>query len=425
MAKRRGFFAELQHQVAEAEKQRQKQLSEVYREQVAAQREAERTRKAAERAAVASARDEQREAEERRREAKRLHGEAREAEVASLNADLASKLEEIDGILTASLEVDSHIDLKALRIPNVVHPPFDPGKLAVPTPAMPEPVYPPEPVYQEPPAPGGLFGVKKKHAAAIERARAEHKHARQQWHEQTTAMRATYVAERDRRQKAEEGRRARLTAAEAKYREECRQRAAQAEARNRELDELIRDLAFDVESAIHEYVGIVLSNSVYPDAFPVSHDHEFDLTTRELQLTVTVPPPSVVPAVKEYKYAKGKDEIVSTAASLKTRKDRYASAVCQVAVRTLHEIFQADQGGKIYSIALTVRTDTISPATGNPETFPFVIAAADRETFRRFNLSDTNVVPQETLLYLGAAVSKSPFDLKRADTSRGVRVRGQ
>jgi hypothetical protein len=101
----------------------------------------------------------------------------------------------------------------------------------------------------------------------------------------------------------------RLRTAEAQYKIECQQREAEAEARNQELDKLISNLAFDVESAIHEYVGIVLSNSAYPDPFPVSHDHEFDLSSRELRLTVTVPQPSDVPAVKEYRYVKAKDEI--------------------------------------------------------------------------------------------------------------------
>jgi len=81
---------------------------------------------------------------------------------------------------------------------------------------------------------------------------------------------------------------------------------------------------------------------------------------------------------------------------LKARKDRYAGAVHQVAVRILHEIFEADRGGKI------------SPG---------------RETFSHFDLA--NVVPRATLDHLGAAVSKSPFDLTPADTSHGVRVRRQ
>ncbi len=161
----------------------------------------------------------------------------------------------------------------------------------------------------------------------------------------------------------------------------------------------------------------------YPDAFPVSYDYEFDLSNRELRLTVTVPPPSDVSAVKEYRYVKAKDLITSTQLTLKAQKDRYADAVHQVAVRTLHEIFEADRGGKIHSIALTLGTEARSPATGLSDAIPLVIVAADRQTFSHFDL--TNVVPRATLDYLGAAVSKSPFDLTPADTSHGVRARKQ
>jgi restriction system protein len=97
--------------------------------------------------------------------------------------------------------------------------------------------------------------------------------------------------------------------------------------------------------------------------------------------------------------------------------------VFQVAVRNMHEVFKADRNGKIRSIALTVATRATSPATGIEETIPLVIVAADKDTFTGFDLA--NVVPRATLEHLGAALSKSPFDLTPADTSRGVRQRGR
>jgi restriction system protein len=227
----------------------------------------------------------------------------------------------------------------------------------------------------------------------------------------------------ERREKEEAERLEKLAAAEARYRVECQQREAEASARNAELTKLINDLAFDVEAAIQEYVGIVLSNSVYPDVFPVEHDHEFSLATREVTLNVTVPAPSTVPSIKEYRYVKAKDEITSTSLPVREQKDRYANAVWQVAVRSLHEVFEADRAGKIHSIALTVGVDTIDHATGRPKTVPLVIVAADQDAFATFDLA--HVVPQATLQHLAAAMSKSPFDLTATDTSRGVRVRGQ
>ncbi len=423
---RRGFFAEMNYQTQQAEKRRRQQLAATYRAHAAAERQAEQSRKAAERARAAASQACAADQKAAEKEAARLHVEARLAEVASLNADLASDLEEIDGLLAWTLEVDDYVDLEELKVNEVEHPPFIPRALGSPAPALPEVVYPPEPVYQEPPAPSGLgaaFGGKKKHQEAIQQATAAHDAAYRAWHEQVTAMHAAYVARQASRQQAEEERLTKLAAAEAAYQEECRRREAEAEARNQELAKLVNELAFDVESAIQEYVGIVLSNSVYPEVFPVRHDHQFNLDTRELALTTTVPEPSAVPSVKEYKYVKAKDEITPTSLPVKAQKDRYANAVWQVAVRTLHEIFEADRAGKIHSISLTVGVDRVAPATGRPETVPLVVVAADREAFSEFDLA--NVVPQATLTHLGAAMSKSPFDLTPADTSRGVRVRGQ
>jgi restriction system protein len=423
---RRGFFAELNYQAQQAEKRRRQQAAAAFRAQAAAQREAERSWRDAQRAAAAAARANAAEQREAQKLADRMHVEARTAEAAAMNADLFQSYEEIDGLLASTLDVDDHVDLESLKIQKVAHPPFEPGELATPVPPMPQIAYPPEPVYQEPAAPKGLssaFGGKKRHEEAVMQARAAHEAARRAWHEHCTRMHASYMAESERRRQAEQDRLHRLRSAEEAYRAQCRQREADAEARNQELSTFINNLAFDVESAIQDYVGVVLSNSVYPDAFPVSYEHRFDIGTRELTLDVTVPEPSSIPTVKEYRYVKAKDEIVSTGLPMKDRKERYANAVWQVALRTLHEIFEADRAGKVRSVALTVSTSHIAPATGRPEAVPLAVVAADRETFATFDLA--RVVPHATLTHLGAALSRSPFDLTPADTSVGVRTRGR
>jgi restriction system protein len=92
--------------------------------------------------------------------------------------------------------------------------------------------------------------------------------------------------------------------------------------------------------------------------------------------------------------------------------------VNQVALRSLHEVFEADRRGLIQSIALQVGTETIDPATGVETYVPFVAVGADRSTFTAFDLAA--VVPAATLAHLGAAVSKNPLGLVRADVS-GIR----
>ncbi|HET7415225.1 MAG TPA: hypothetical protein VFI97_05960 [Arthrobacter sp.] len=422
---RRGFFAELNYQAQQAEKRRRQQEAAAVRSYNAAVREAERAQRAAERARAAAARASEAKRRAAEKEAARLHVEARIAEVEAMNKDLASSCDDIDTLLAWTLDYDDFVDLETLKV-TAEHPPFEPGELGETAPLVPDVLYPPQPTYVEPPAPKGLsaaFGGKRRHAEAVEQAKAAYEQAQREWAEAATRQHAVHEEKLAARDKAEADRMVKLAQAEEAYRTECAQREAEAAARNEELTKFISDLAFDIEYAIEDYVGIVLSNSVYPEAFPVEHEHSFDLGTRELTLEVNIPQPSSMPTVREYRYVKAKDEIAHTQLSAKAQKDRYNSAVHQVALRSLHEIFEADRAGKINSIALTVGVNRVAPATGQPEYVPLAVVAADRETFNSFDLA--NVVPAATLDHLGAAMSKSPFDLTPADTSRGVRQRSQ
>jgi restriction system protein len=120
-------------------------------------------------------------------------------------------------------------------------------------------------------------------------------HACRAAQEQADALHRAYQQQAAQHAAAAKERVEALGAARAAYEQQCREREAAAAERNADLDQLINELAFDVESAIEEYVGIVLSNSAYPDCFPVAHEHHFDLSTRELALTVRIPPPSQIP----------------------------------------------------------------------------------------------------------------------------------
>ena len=131
-----------------------------------------------------------------------------------------------------------------------------------------------------------------------------------------------------------------------------------------------------------------------------------------------MPGPDKVAATSAYKYAKSSDEITATSLSQKACKERYAGAVHQVSLRSIHEVFEADRRGLIKMISLEVGTETVDPATGLEGYVVFVAVGAERDSFLELDLS--NVVPAATLSHLGAAVSKNPFNLVAANAS-GIR----
>lgn len=423
MARRRGFFAELQYQSQLAAKQQAQAERAQARAHMAAMREMERAQRQAERAAAATARASAAEQRAAEKEAKRLQGEARLAEVEALNAQLAELGDQLDSILSATLDVDDYVDLDALRS-TANHPPFPRSDLEVPTPDPPTISAPPEPVFVEPEPPTGLgsvFGGKKKHAAAVEAAREKFDVEHQAWQAEAAAVPARQLEQLQQREAMEERRLRELQVARDAYASECQLREMEVAEANGRLDALIAGLASGSHAAVQEYVGIVLGNSVYPELLSVEHDYRFDPETRELTLTVLLSPPGNLPSEKTYRYVKAKDEITATALAKKDLKERYANVVHQVALRTLHEIFEADRAAQIQTITLEVGTETRDPATGLQRRVVFVGVAAERDSFMAFDLH--NVVPAATLEHLGAALSKNPFELVGIDEAPGVRGR--
>src|ERR1700682_79 len=384
---RRGFFAELQYQSRLATRARERAEKEAARTHFAAVRHAEQARKVAERTQSQFAKSADAERKRLEKEAREAHVAAREAEVVEQNEELERSYEEIDSLLAATLKGDDYVALNSLRVA-VPHPPFGGANLEVPIPKPPWIPDPSEPVIAQIEPPSGLakwFG-KRKYEEAVENAQRVHDQVLADWRTACRDIRA-------RRQKAIEAHAADETrrleavnAAREQYAKECAARESEAAGQNRRLDELIANLGYGTAEAIQEYVAIVLSNSVYPDHFEVNHESDFDPSTAELRLSVLIPGPAEISEIKSYKYTKATDEIVSTALSQKECRDRYSGAVHQVALRSLHEVFEADRRGLIKTISLEVGTNTIDPATGRPTYIPFVITAAERESFTKFDL---------------------------------------
>ena len=355
------------------------------------------------------------------KELKRAYVEARLAEVESMNAALASQLAEIDGVLDATLTVDDFVDLEQLR-QVAEHPPFASAH-ATPAP-KPTPVQAPaEPVLLLPEAPkglGGLFGGKKKHAEAVATAEAQYAAAHAAWQAEAAAVPMRQLEQLNAYKAAEAEREARLASDRATYDLECSNREAYVAQRNSQLDALISGLAAGQAAAVEEYVSIVLGNAAYPDGIEPDYDYRYDAGGKELTIEVDMVAPGDVPTVSSYRYVKASDEITEKAQTQKEQRDRYNGLVAKVALRTLHELFEADRAGNIASISLTCGVDTINPATGQSGFIPLVACAVGRETFASIELA--NVVPAETLKHLNAVVSKNAQGLVAIDTSRGIRA---
>ena len=412
MARRRGFIAEWQHQTRLAEqRQRREQNAAVrahnqaVREAARAERQAEAARRRFERAAIA--RD--REAE---RAAKAAYKAQMEAQAQARTTDYLAVYDEIDNILEATLDVDDYVDLAGLKtVAN--HPRFDPTSVAPMVPAPQFIAFPTEPAFTPPPEPSGLrkaFGGRTRYAKELEAAEMRWRFEHERWyHAVTVDIPAENARLQTDYETAQQKRENKVSKALRTHERECAEREKDVAEANAAIDALINGLAEGSPEAVDEYIGIVLANSAYPESFSVAHSFTFDSQLRELTLTAFVPPPSSVPAVKVVKYVASNDELRETPLSQKDQRTRYNDAVYAVALRTLHEVFEADRDERIDSISLDVATEALDPSTGHTAKIVLVLAAASRRQFTALNLGDVD--KHAALIGLNAAISKNPFAL--------------
>tara|TARA_R110002049_G_scaffold148847_3_gene311819 strand:+ start:113 stop:1372 length:1260 start_codon:yes stop_codon:yes gene_type:complete len=415
----RGFFAELHRQSVKAARESERARKASVRAHAAAVREAEAAQKKLEQACIRVQKASAAEQKRLEKEERDSHVAAMMAQVESLNSKLAEIDDELSGILAATLHVDDFVDLEAFRV-IAEHPPFDRSDLLeVSRPHLPV-TDPPMPELAEPRVPSGLMSLfsKRLHQKAVSAAADKYEMDLARWQSVVDENVVKRKNEASAYQQRESERLVALENEQNRYAAECAEREAAAAIQNAELDALIANLGYGTKEAIEEYMGIVLSNAVYPDHFPIGYSFAFEPSVAELRLQVAVLTPEQLSTIKTYKYIKASDEITDVKMSAKALKDRYSSAIDQVALRIPHEIFEADRRGLVQTISLEVGTVANDPATGISGFIPFVALGVGREEFMKLDLS--NVIPAATLAHLGASVSKNPFGLVPANTS-GVR----
>ena len=109
------------------------------------------------------------------------------------------------------------------------------------------------------------------------------------------------------------------------------------------------------------------------------------------------------------KYVKTRDEVTETTRPTTQIRALYTSVVAQVALRTLHEIIEADRLGLAETIVYNGFVDTVDAATGRPIKPTLVSVRTTRDTFLELDLA--RVEPTACLRHLGASFSKSPAEL--------------
>ena len=362
-----GIFAEMQR---EAERRRKAEIREarrIQRDQERAQREWEKQQ----------ARDE--------KDRKRLYLESRNRETEALNRELDRRNKSLEELLSATLRVDDYIDLDSLK-QSYADPPFSTAHIPSATSEPEIDAIPPLSAF------GSLMpGAKAKHAAAVQSSEEAQKAALSEW------------------QEAEDKRGAEIAVAEKRHSDRVEEKRAEIDRANAEVDDFRRRLDDGQPEAVVEYLGMVLDASSYPESFPEAHRLAFVPESRQLVLEHDLPLFDVVPEAKAFKYVKSRDEITASPRPEAQRRTLYSDVIAQIALRTVHELFEADRRNTVETIVYNGMVDSIDKKTGQPARVCVVTLRTTREVFEALDLS--RVDPEECLKGLNAGVSRRPSEL--------------
>jgi restriction system protein len=163
------------------------------------------------------------------------------------------------------------------------------------------------------------------------------------------------------------------------------------------------------KAAIEYYVNLVLERSEYPDGISLDHILDYDKGTRTLRVETQLPMMDGFTFTTEVKYQASKDAFQTKTLGKLEAKNLYANIIYQIAVRTLHEIFEAEYTGNVHTVEFTGSVVGIDPRKGVDTKTPVLCVKADRDSFSQFNLS--RVKPEACAEGLGGRLDKIAFEL--------------
>ncbi|TLU87849.1 MAG: restriction endonuclease [Chlorobium sp.] len=148
-----------------------------------------------------------------------------------------------------------------------------------------------------------------------------------------------------------------------------------------------KDQYFNKESgAVSDYCEMVLNNSVYPEYFPQEWDLDYQPESKILIIDYSLPDIDSIPTTRSVKYVVSRDEFIETHLSSAALNKLYDDLLYQIALRTIHELYEADVIEALDSIVFNGWVDTVDKATGNNVNSCIMSLQASKNEFLSINL---------------------------------------
>ena len=157
---------------------------------------------------------------------------------------------------------------------------------------------------------------------------------------------------------------------------------------NKKIEKLKTSYLNHEPNAVIEYCELVLNNSIYPESFPKDFDIDYNAETKVLIVEYVLPSPDQIPTLLEVKYIATKKELKETYISETQLFKIYDIAIYNITLRTLHELFEADQSNTIEAIVFNGWVNAINKATGKTVNNCIVSIQVNKPEFIEIKLSN-------------------------------------
>lgn len=186
---------------------------------------------------------------------------------------------------------------------------------------------------------------------------------------------------------------------------ESKKRAMEAARRkhNASVERLRADFESCSRDAQEPYFEMVLARSSYPPGISLDPKVQVDPPSRTVIVDCWLPTPSSLPRIVEYKYVASKHEIHPVEMKAKDASVLYESVIYQIALRTVHEVFDSAYAGGVDAVVFNGWMQGVDPKTGNDFTSCILSCRASIEEFRQINLG--RVDPKECFRSLKGLVA--------------------
>jgi len=306
-------------------------------------------------------------------------------------AEAQEALTVLERVLAQALAADSTVDWESLK-DYTDYPVPRPEKPAPPKPLPSE--IPPEPRRYDPKymvKPGILDRlITSRRTAKIKQAGEQFERDHQTWEEAKEKAIAEYESQTHEYERKVKEQKAEYEAALSKWGKEREEYLKARDKSNAAIDTTKKRYLSGEPQAVLDYCGIVLSNSEYPDYFSKSYELDYNPENMLFVVDYQLPSISSIPTLREVKYVQTRDEFDEKHIS-KTQLNRlYDNRLYQIALRTVHELYEADKINALASIVFNGYVRSIDPATGQETNACVLSLQVSKDEFGQINLANVD-----------------------------------